>query len=139
MEDLGDGATEIPVNLNMGVLKKIVAWMEHAKDTPAVVVATPVNEDERKLPIADEYETKLCNELDDDGKVEMVLGANLLDIKYLLDILMVDIASLVKGQSREFLFFPFPLCWLASPPPPPAPSFPTAEELRKVLERTNKP
>ena len=68
----------------MDVLKKIVGWMEHAKDTPAVVAPAPANEDDRKLPTADEYETELCAGLDDDGKVDMVLGANLLDIKYLL-------------------------------------------------------
>ena len=43
----------------------------------------------------------------------MILAANLLDIKPLLDIVCISVASLVKGQSPE--------------------------ELRKVLERTSKP
>lgn len=72
-----------------------------------------MNDEERKLPELDEWDNAFCDGLDDDAKVDMILAANLLDIKPLLDIVCISVASLVKGQSPE--------------------------ELRKVLERTNKP
>ena len=74
---------------------------------------TNVNDEERKLPDLDEWDNTFCDALDDDAKVDMILAANLLDIKPLLDIVCISVASLVKGQSPE--------------------------ELRKVLERTAKP
>jgi len=71
------------------------------------------NEEDRKLPELDEWDTEFCDGLDDDAKVDMILAANLMDIKPLLDIVCISVANLVKGQSPE--------------------------ELRKVLERTSKP
>jgi hypothetical protein len=50
---------------------------------------------------------------DDDFLTELILAANLLDAKRLLDVYCMTVAELVKGQSPE--------------------------ELRKVLERTDKP
>jgi len=113
LEDLeGSVATEVPVKVKSETLKKVVEWMEHSKDKFAD--EQPVqNEEDRKLPELDDWDNQFCDALDDDAKVDMILAANLLDIKPLLDIVCISVANLVKGQSPE--------------------------ELRKVLERTNKP
>ena len=57
---------------------------------------TNVNDEERKLPDLDEWDNTFCDALDDDAKVDMILAANLLDIKPLLDIVCISVASLVK-------------------------------------------
>lgn len=113
LEDLEDAPTmEIPVKVKAEILKKVVEWMEHSKEK--YPLNEPVtNEEDRKLPELDEWDNTFCDSLDDDQKVDMILAANLLDIKPLLDIVCISVANLVKGQSPE--------------------------ELRKVLERTNKP
>jgi S-phase kinase-associated protein 1 len=113
LEDLeGSVSNEVPVAVNADTLKKVVEWLEHSKDKfddePVVV-----NEEDRKLPELDEWDNTFCDGLDDDAKVNMILAANLMDIKPLLDIVCISVANLVKGQSPE--------------------------ELRKVLERTSKP
>lgn len=112
LEDLGDSVKQVPVAVKRTVLLKVVEWMEYSKNK-VTEEQTNVNDEERKLPELDEWDNKFCDALDDDGKVDMILAANLLDIKPLLDIVCISVASLVKGQSPE--------------------------ELRKVLERTDKP
>lgn len=112
LEDTGDVYAEVPVKVKGSTLKKVVAWLEHSKDK-ITEDQTNVNDEERKLPDLDEWDNTFCDALDDDAKVDMILAANLLDIKPLLDIVCISVASLVKGQSPE--------------------------ELRKVLERTSKP
>jgi S-phase kinase-associated protein 1 len=113
LEDLGDGVTSVPVKVKGPILKKVAKWMEYAKDKITEEDQANVKDEDRKLPELDEWDNAFCDELDDDAKVDMILAANLLDIKPLLDIVCISVASLVKGQSPE--------------------------ELRKVLERTNKP
>jgi S-phase kinase-associated protein 1 len=113
LEDLGDSVgDDVPVRVKSETLKKVVEWMEYRKNDFDNVVP-PANEEDRTLPELDEWDNKFCDSLDDDAKVEMILAANLLDIKTLLDIVAIAVANLVKGQSPE--------------------------ELRKVLQRTNKP
>jgi len=112
LEDLDCNAkTEVPVKVKSDTLKKIVKWLERSKDK--YTDPLPVKEEDRKLPELDEWDTQFCDNLDYDAKVDMILAANLLDIKPLLDIVCISVANLVKGQSPE--------------------------ELRKVLERTSKP
>ena len=91
----------------------LLALLVGKKQRDKITEETTTNDEERKLPELDEWDNTFCDGLDDDAKVDMILAANLLDIKPLLDIVCISVASLVKGQSPE--------------------------ELRKVLERTSKP
>jgi len=120
LEDLGDVATEVPVKVKIVHLRKVVEWMEHSKDMITEEDIKGMKDDERKLRDLDDWDHAFCDAFGggdmaahDDMMVDMILAANLLDMKLLLDMLCIDVASLVKGQSPE--------------------------ELRKVLERTSKP
>jgi S-phase kinase-associated protein 1 len=113
--DDGNFATEIPVKVAGKYLKLIFDWLDknatRCEAFSAEQAALP--EEERKLIEPNEDDNKFCDAMDDDTKIEMILAANLLDLKILLDLLCLSVAALVKGQSPE--------------------------ELRKVLERTSKP
>lgn len=110
IEDIGD-VNEIPVKVKSDILKKIIEFIERNKDNYSD--NEPKNEEDRALPELGEWENAYCDSMSDDEKVDMILASNLLDIKPLLDIVCISVANLIKGQNPE--------------------------ELRKVLERTNKP
>ena len=112
VDDLGD-ANEIPVKVSGRILKLVIEWMETIKDNVLEELKSGETEEDKKFPPLSEEENRFCDALDDDTKVDMILAANLLDMKHFLDILMISTAILVKGASPD--------------------------ELRKVLERTEKP
>jgi len=104
---------EVPVSVRMDILKRVIEWMkrpEHLHPFEAEIV----DEDAPPpLPVLDEWNTQFCDGFDDLEKADMILAANYLFIKPLLDILCYSVANLTRGQ--------------------------TPEEVRKVVQRTTKP
>ncbi|CAF3351053.1 unnamed protein product [Rotaria socialis] len=84
LEDLGmdeeEGVIPLP-NVNSAIFKKIIQWAAHHKDDPP--------------PIED-------NENLDHGKLfDLILAANYLDIKGLLDVTCKTVANMIKGKTPE--------------------------------------
>ncbi|KAK9321905.1 E3 ubiquitin ligase SCF complex, Skp subunit [Lipomyces orientalis] len=100
IEDVGDDSTEIPIpNVTANVLKKVLEWCEHHKGDPA-----PANEDDtdarKKSTDIDEWDQKFM-QVDQEMLFEIILAANYLDIKALLEVGCKTVANMIKGKTPE--------------------------------------
>ncbi|ETN40270.1 E3 ubiquitin ligase complex SCF subunit sconC [Cyphellophora europaea CBS 101466] len=100
--DLGEDAITEPIpipNVNAAVLKKVIEWCTHHKDDPE-----KANEDEsdsrKKSTEIDEWDQKFM-QVDQEMLFEIILAANYLDIKALLDVGCKTVANMIKGKSPE--------------------------------------
>ncbi|KAK0646197.1 Skp1 family, dimerization domain-containing protein [Cercophora newfieldiana] len=103
IEDLGDEAvaTEaIPIpNVNDPVLRKVVEWCEkHRGDS--IQSAEEESETRKKMTEIDEWDQKFM-QVDQEMLFEIILAANYLDIKALLDVGCKTVANMIKGKSPE--------------------------------------
>nr|AAX47094.1 SconC [Paracoccidioides brasiliensis] len=100
LEDLGDSGEPIPIpNVNKAVLEKVIEWCEHHRNDP------PTTNDEdydsrRKTTDIDEWDQKFML-VDQEMLFEIILAANYLDIKALLDVGCKTVANLIKGKSPD--------------------------------------
>nr|7T1Z_A Chain A, S-phase kinase-associated protein 1 [Homo sapiens] len=89
LEDLGmdDEGDDDPVplpNVNAAILKKVIQWCTHHKDDPG-----GSGTDQEFLKV-------------DQGTLfELILAANYLDIKGLLDVTCKTVANMIKGKTPE--------------------------------------
>nr|XP_054353010.1 S-phase kinase-associated protein 1-like [Pongo pygmaeus] len=97
MDDEGDDPVPLP-NVNAAVVKKVIQWYTHHKDDPP-----PPEDDENKekqtddIPVWDQEFLKVAQ-----GTLfELILAANYLDIKGLLDVTCKTIANMIKGRTPE--------------------------------------
>uniref|UniRef100_A0A8C0DBR4 S-phase kinase-associated protein 1 n=1 Tax=Balaenoptera musculus TaxID=9771 RepID=A0A8C0DBR4_BALMU len=82
MDDEGDDPVPLP-NVNAAILKKVIQWCTHHKVDP------PPEYDENK-------------EKEAQGALfELILAANYLDIKGLLDVTCKTVANMIKGKTPE--------------------------------------
>ncbi|CAF1170533.1 unnamed protein product [Rotaria sp. Silwood1] len=101
LEDLGMGeeGEVIPLpNVSSAILKKVIQWATHHKGDPP-------------LPEDDENGEKNTNDISlwdqeflkvDQGTLfELILAANYLDIKGLLDVTCKSVANMIKGKTPE--------------------------------------
>ncbi|KAL8782862.1 MAG: hypothetical protein Q9213_005039 [Squamulea squamosa] len=102
MEDLGEQTMEdaIPIpNVNEPVLRKVIEWcVHHRSDPPA---STDDDSDSRKKTTdIEEWDQKFM-QVDQEMLFEIILAANYLDIKPLLDVGCKTVANMIKGKSPE--------------------------------------
>uniref|UniRef100_A0A8C9F0D3 S-phase kinase-associated protein 1 n=1 Tax=Pavo cristatus TaxID=9049 RepID=A0A8C9F0D3_PAVCR len=98
MDDEGDDDPVPLPNVNAAILKKVIQWCTHHKDDPP-----PPEDDENKekrtddIPVWDQEFLKV-----DQGTLfELILAANYLDIKGLLDVTCKTVANMIKGKTPE--------------------------------------
>jgi S-phase kinase-associated protein 1 len=103
MDDLGtdpDDMEPIPVpNVNEAVMKKVLEWCEHHRKDP------PASQDDdadsrKKSTDIDEWDQKFM-QVDQEMLFEIILAANYLDIKALLDVGCKTVANMIKGKSPD--------------------------------------
>ena len=104
LEDVGD-SDEGPIplqNVNANVLKKVIEWCDHHRKDPA-----PDREDDsgslsRKQTSTDmsEWDQKFMS-VDQEMLFEIILAANYLDIKPLLDCGCKTVANMIKGKTPD--------------------------------------
>lgn len=103
VEDLSlDVATSTPVplpNVNGPVLDKILEWCEHHRQDP-LPTADDDNESRKKTTEIDEWDQKYM-QVDQEMLFEIILAANYMDIKALLDVGCKTVANMIKGKSPE--------------------------------------
>ncbi|KAI8372783.1 E3 ubiquitin ligase complex SCF subunit sconC [Radiomyces spectabilis] len=96
LEDVGEGDAPIPLpNVTAKVLKKVIEWCEHHKDDTHIQ-----DEQERRNTDIDEWDQKYM-EVDQETLFDIILAANYLDIKPLLDVGCMTVANMIKGKSAE--------------------------------------
>jgi len=100
LEDVGEVEEAIPIpNVNEAVLKKVIEWCEHHKADPP-----SANDDEsdsrKRSSDIEEWDQKFM-QVDQEMLFEIILAANYLDIKPLLDVGCKTVANMIKGKSPE--------------------------------------
>jgi len=102
LEDLGmDESEDDPVplpNVNAAILKKVIQWCTYHKDDP------PAPEDdenkEKRTDDISSWDTEFLK-VDQGTLFELILAANYLDIKGLLDVTCKTVANMIKGKTPE--------------------------------------
>jgi S-phase kinase-associated protein 1 len=100
LEDLGDSTEAIPIpNVNEAVMKKVIEWCEHhRKDPPAS--QDDDSDNRKKSTDIEEWDQKFM-QVDQEMLFEIILAANYLDIKALLDVGCKTVANMIKGKSPD--------------------------------------
>ncbi|KAH8751684.1 S-phase kinase-associated protein 1A [Diaporthe sp. PMI_573] len=101
--DLGvEAATAQPVplpNVTQPVLEKIIMWCEHHRDDPLPTQDLKSESCVENAAI-DEWDQKYM-EVDQEMLFEILLAANYLDIKALLDLGCKTVANMIEGKTPE--------------------------------------
>ncbi|KAK0722557.1 Skp1 family, dimerization domain-containing protein [Lasiosphaeria miniovina] len=103
IEDLGDDAiatAPIPIpNVNDPVLRKVVEWCDHHRGD-SLQSNEEENDNRKKTTDIEEWDQKFM-QVDQEMLFEIILAANFLDIKALLDVGCKTVANMIKGKSPE--------------------------------------
>lgn len=102
VEDLGleEGDEEIvPLpNVNSAILRKVIQWATYHKDDP------PISEDEenkeKRTDDISSWDSDFLK-VDQGTLFDLILAANYLDIKGLLDVTCKTVANMIKGKLPE--------------------------------------
>ena len=103
LEDLGmdeeDDEDVVPLpNVNAAILKKVIEWATYHKDDPPLP-----EDDENKEKRTDDicsWDTDFLK-VDQGTLFELIMAANYLDIKGLLDVTCKTVANMIKGKTPE--------------------------------------
>ncbi|KAK4058522.1 hypothetical protein OIO90_000684 [Microbotryomycetes sp. JL221] len=100
IEDLGETDQHIPLpNVSSNVLKKVLEWCEHHKNDPEPV-AEDLDDTRRRTTEISDWDSKFI-QVDQEMLFEIILAANYLDIKPLLDVGCKTVANMIKGKQPE--------------------------------------
>jgi S-phase kinase-associated protein 1 len=92
----GAGDMPIPVKVKPDVLGHVIRFCTHYIENPP----PKEDEDKKKLELS-EHDLKFCNDLDQKTLFSVILAANFLDIKPLLDATCLHIALKLKSMTPE--------------------------------------
>ena len=97
LEDDDDEPISLP-NVNAAILRKVIEWATHHKDDPP----PPEDEENREKRTDDiePYDQEFLK-VDQGTLFELILAANYLDIKGLLDVTCKTVANMIKGKTPE--------------------------------------
>ncbi|KAH8702587.1 SconCp [Talaromyces proteolyticus] len=101
LDDLGKTEEAVPIpNVNESVLNKVIEWCVHHKNDPPSTDENESENNRRKTTDIDEWDQKFM-QVDQEMLFEIILAANYLDIKPLLDVGCKTVANMIKGKSPE--------------------------------------
>ncbi|ETI51803.1 hypothetical protein F443_04915 [Phytophthora nicotianae P1569] len=100
-EQEGDEVQEIPLpNVKSHVLAKVVEFCQHHKDTPMAEIQKPLKSNVLSESV-DGWDAKFVEVPDHELLFELILAANYMDIKSLLDLSCAKVACMIKGKTPE--------------------------------------
>ena len=108
IEDGEDGISEIPLpNVKSQVLHKVIEFCEHHLQEPMTEIEKPL----KSQVMADVVQKWYADFVDLEQVLlfELILAANYMDIKPLLDLTCATVASMIKGKTVSL--FLKNLCW----------------------------
>ncbi|OAA66012.1 sulfur metabolism regulator [Niveomyces insectorum RCEF 264] len=96
IEDVGP----VPLpNVNEAVLRKVIEYCEHHRNDP-LTGHEEETESRKKTTDIEEWDQKFM-QVDQEMLFEIILAANYMDIKSLLDVGCKTVANMIKGKSPE--------------------------------------
>ncbi|KAG6970623.1 hypothetical protein JG688_00004780 [Phytophthora aleatoria] len=100
-EQEGDEVQEIPLpNVKAHVLAKVVEFCQHHKDSPMAEIQKPLKSNVLSESV-DQWDAKFVDVADQELLFELILAANYMDIKSLLDLSCAKVACMIKGKTPE--------------------------------------
>ena len=99
-DDNEDAPTEIPLpNVKAAVLRKVIEFCEHHLKEPMTEIEKPL----KSQNMADVVQKWYADFVDLEQVLlfELILAANYMDIKPLLDLTCATVASMIKGKTPE--------------------------------------
>ena len=86
------------LSVNAAILRKVIEWATHHKDDPP-----PKEAEENREKRTDDIEPfdREFLKVDQGTLFELILAANYLDMKLLLDVLCKTVANMIKGKTPE--------------------------------------
>lgn len=91
---------EIPLpNVKAAVLKKVVQYMTYHADNPAKEIEKPLKSP-NMAEVVSPWDAEFVD-VDQELLFELILAANYMDIKPLLDLTCAKVASMIKGKTPE--------------------------------------
>ncbi|KAG1770368.1 Skp1 family, dimerization domain-containing protein [Suillus subaureus] len=103
LEDVGESDQSIPLaNVSSAVLRKVIEYCEHHRGEPLPSADADQNQDETRKRTTDisEWDQKFIT-VDQEMLFEIILAANYLDIKSLLDVGCKTVANMIKGKTPD--------------------------------------
>ncbi|CAG8441597.1 3118_t:CDS:2 [Ambispora leptoticha] len=98
LEDVGENDMAIPLpNVTGPILTKVIEYCTHHRDDPVI---TQDDDSKKTSDDIDEWDSEFCK-VDQGTLFELILAANYLDIKPLLDLTCKTVANMIKGKSPE--------------------------------------
>ena len=97
-----DGGTddEIPIaQVNRPIMEKVIVFCEHARENPPPEIEKPLSSTDLSQ-VVDAWHADYVN-VDQEMLFEVVMAANYLDIKPLLELSCAKVASMIKGKSVQ--------------------------------------
>jgi S-phase kinase-associated protein 1 len=99
-EEEGDEAQEIPLpNVKTAVLSKVMEFCKHYKEDPMTEIEKPLKSANMKEVVQEWYSDFVS--VEQEVLFELILAANYMDIKPLLDLTCATVASMIKGKTPE--------------------------------------
>mmetsp|Transcript_100652 Transcript_100652/g.123244 ORF Transcript_100652/g.123244 Transcript_100652/m.123244 type:complete len:195 (+) Transcript_100652:103-687(+) len=92
--------TEIPLpNVRGSILNKVIKYMAYHHKNPAKEIEKPLKSANMR-EVCSEWDANYV-EVDQETLFELILAANYMDIKSLLDLTCAKVASMIKGKTPE--------------------------------------
>ncbi|KAG7400078.1 suppressor of kinetochore protein mutant [Phytophthora boehmeriae] len=92
---------EIPLpNVKSSVLAKVVEFCKHHRDAPMAEIQKPLKSNNLRDSV-DEWDATFVDVADHELLFELILAANYMDIKSLLDLSCAKVATMIKGKTPE--------------------------------------
>ncbi|KAG0045555.1 hypothetical protein BGZ83_009249 [Gryganskiella cystojenkinii] len=100
IEDVGESDAPIPLpNVSSAVLAKVIEYCEHHRNDP-VQVQDETDDPRKRSNDIEEWDMKFM-QVEQEMLFEIILAANYLDIKPLLDVGCKTVANIIKGKTPE--------------------------------------
>lgn len=101
LDDIQETDTPIPLpNVSGKILEKVVEYCNYHNEHPLVKTETEEKSDEKRTDDIIPWDLEFCK-VDQSTLFELILAANYLDIKDLLDLTCKTVANMIKGKTPE--------------------------------------
>merc|ERR1719276_419592 len=99
-DDCDDDDVEIPLpNVKAAVLRKVIEFCHHHRSEPMVEIEKPLKS-AQMAEVVQKWYAEFVN-VEQVLLFELILAANYMDIKPLLDLTCATVASMIKGKTPE--------------------------------------
>jgi len=86
------------VHITAPIVEKVVQYMNYHKDVPPRKIESPLKSNNMK-ELVDKFDAKFVDEVDLDTLMKLLLAANYMDVKSLLELICAKVASMMKGKT----------------------------------------